>query len=116
MAKPTTKLEPIEKTAIRLFASKGIKQVTIKDIAKEAGCSEGALYRHYTGKEEMALALYKHELEKFGNQLKDTLKGKGTFSERLCSAVRLFYSFFDEDPVKFTFILLSEHHFSPKNS
>ncbi|HXG30981.1 MAG TPA: TetR/AcrR family transcriptional regulator [Thermodesulfobacteriota bacterium] len=115
MAKPVKILTSIENTAIRLFASKGIQQVTIKDIAKEAGCSEGALYRHYSGKEEMALSLYKNGLERFGALLKATLKGRGSFSERLRSAVGLFYSFFDEDPVTFKFILLSEHHFPKEN-
>ncbi len=115
MAKPTTKLESIEKTAIRLFASRGINQVTIKDIASEARCSEGALYRHYTSKEEMALILYKNELEKFGALLKSILQGGGTFSERTKSAVEFFYSFFDQDPITFKFILLSEHHFPQKN-
>jgi AcrR family transcriptional regulator len=115
MAKPTTKLESIEKTAIRLFASRGINQVTIKDIAGEAGCSEGALYRHYASKDEMALILYKNELEKFVSLLKPLLQGSGTFSERIKSTVELFYSFFDEDPITFKFILLSEHHFSQKD-
>ena len=115
MAKPTTKLESIEKTAIRLFASRGINQVTIKDIAGEAGCSEGALYRHYASKDEMALILYKNELEKFGALLKSILQGSGTFSERIKSAVEFFYSFFDEDPITFKFILLSEHHFPQKD-
>ncbi|MBI2485884.1 MAG: TetR/AcrR family transcriptional regulator [Deltaproteobacteria bacterium] len=111
MTKPITKLKSIEDTAIRLFAFKGIKQVTIKDIAKKAECSEGALYRHYTGKDEMARKLYSREVEKFGATLKAVLKGKGTFSARLKSAVELFYSFFDEDPLTFTFILLSEYNF-----
>lgn len=114
MAKPVTKLKPIEDTAIRLFASKGIKEVTIKDIAKEAGCSEGALYRHFIGKDEMAWALYTREVEKFGTKLKDVLKEKKDFSEHVKSAVELFYSFFDDDPLTFSFILLSEHNFPPE--
>ncbi len=111
MAKPITKLKSIEDTAIRLFASRGIKEVTIKDIAKEAGCSEGALYRHYMGKDEMAWKLYSREVEKFGARLEALLKGEGRFSKRLKSAIGLFYSFFDEDQLTFTFILLSEYNF-----
>lgn len=114
MPKPVTKLKSIEDTAIRLFASKGIKTITIKDIAKEAGCSEGALYRHYIGKDEMACVLYSREVEKFGDRLKALLNKKGPFSKRLKSAVELFYSFFDEDPLTFTFILLSEYNFPLK--
>jgi len=111
MAKPVTKLKSIEDTAIRLFASKGIKEVTIKDIAKEAGCSEGALYRHFIGKDEMAWELYRREVEKFGLMVKDVLGAKENFHARLKSAVALFYSFFDDDPYTFEFILLSEHNF-----
>jgi AcrR family transcriptional regulator len=111
MAKPITKLKSIEDTAIRLFASKGIKEVTIKDIAREAGCSEGALYRHFMGKDEMAWELYRREVEKFGLMVKDVLEGKEGFAVRLKSAVALFYAFFDQDPYTFEFILLSEHNF-----
>lgn len=111
MAKPVTKLKSIENTAIRLFASKGIKEVTIKDIAKEAGCSEGALYRHFIGKDDMAWTLYSREVEKFMATVRGLLKGKEDFHSRLRSAVELFYSFYDDDPYTFTFILLSEHNF-----
>ena len=38
--------------AIKLFATYGINQVTIKDIAKEADCAEAALYKHYSSKEQ----------------------------------------------------------------
>ena len=116
MGKPVTKLKSIEDTAIGLFASKGIKQVTVKDISKEAGCSEGALYRHYTGKDEMAWVLYSREVKKFGGLLKGVLRGEGTYSERLASAVQLFYTFLDKDPVIFTFILLSEHNLASENT
>jgi AcrR family transcriptional regulator len=85
--------------------------VTIKDIAKHAGCSEGALYRHYTSKDEMAWSLYKREVEKLGSLLSDILNGEGTFSQRLGKSVELFYTFFDKDPEKFKFILLSEYNF-----
>lgn len=111
MTKPITKLKSIEDSAIKLFARKGIKEVTIKHIAKEAECSEGALYRHYSGKDEMAWKLYSREVEKFATALQAILRGKGTFSTRLKSAVELFYSLFDENPLVFTFILLSEYNF-----
>ncbi|MGH7900539.1 MAG: TetR/AcrR family transcriptional regulator [Thermodesulfobacteriota bacterium] len=111
MSRPITKLDSIENTAIRLFATKGIKEVTIKEIAREAGCSEGALYRHYTSKDELAWELYKREVEKLGTLLSDILSGIGTYSKRLKQSIELFYTFFDEDPKTFTFILLSEYNF-----
>jgi hypothetical protein len=59
----------------------------------------------------MAWTLYCREVEKFGATLRDLLKGKEDFHARLKSAVALFYSFFDEDPYTFAFVLLSEHNF-----
>lgn len=111
MARPTKKLDSIENTAIRLFAEKGIKEVTIKDIARLADCSEGALYRHYSSKEEMAWVLYKREVENLGQALSEVLNIEATFSQRLKDAVHVFYSFFDKEPEKFRFILLSEYNF-----
>lgn len=112
MSKPITKLESIEKTAIRLFASYGIKQVTIKEIASKSKCSEGALYRHYKSKEEMAWELYKREVEIFGKKLRCILNSGLAFPDKLGSAVELFYKLFDEDQTKFSFILLSKYNFS----
>jgi len=112
MSKPITKLESIEKTAIQLFASYGIKQVTIKEIASKSKCSEGALYRHYKSKEEMAWELYKREVEIFGKKLRNILNCGHAFPDKLGSAVELFYKLFDEDQTKFSFILLSKYNFS----
>ncbi len=111
MARPTTKLKSIEAAALKLFATKGLGQVTIKDIAREAGCTEGALYRHYTSKDEMAWALFTREVEKFGAKLREVVQGPGTFAKRVRKGVAVFYRFFDEDTTAFSFVLLSQHNF-----
>jgi AcrR family transcriptional regulator len=111
MARPVRKLEDIEAAAIRLFAERGVGRVTTKEIAREAGCAEGALYRHYAGMDEMAWRLFKREVEKFGRTLKEILEQDISYSERIHQSVSFFYRFFDKDPVTFRFILLSEHQF-----
>jgi AcrR family transcriptional regulator len=49
----------IVETALRLFAAKGYEQTTMRDIAKEAGCSLGLAYRYFASKEELVLELYR---------------------------------------------------------
>ncbi|MGQ7451850.1 helix-turn-helix domain-containing protein, partial [Streptococcus suis] len=44
--------------ALKLFASRGIDGVTIRDIAKETGYSNPALFRHFKTKDELALLLF----------------------------------------------------------
>jgi AcrR family transcriptional regulator len=111
MSRPTTKLEQIERTAIRLIAKHGLVAVTIKDIAREAHCSEGALYKHFSSKEEMAWKLFKREVEKFSGRIRDVFFTTDSFAKRLRAGIQLFYQFLEDDPLTFTFILLTQHDF-----
>ena len=45
--------ELIRQEAYRLFAEKGFKEVTMKDICVRTGLSRGGLYRHYSGTTEI---------------------------------------------------------------
>jgi AcrR family transcriptional regulator len=49
--------EKILDAAIDLFAEKGFAGSSMRDIAKAAGLSEGALYRHYAGKDALLEAV-----------------------------------------------------------
>lgn len=45
--------ERILKTALELFAQKGYLGTSMSDIAEKLGITKGALYKHYTGKQEI---------------------------------------------------------------
>src|SRR6266852_3340881 len=48
----------IKHATLELFATKALDGVSITDIAAAAGVSQGALYRHYASKEELAWTLF----------------------------------------------------------
>src|SRR5260370_16400599 len=56
-----TRQEILEATE-RLIKLKGLSRVTTKDIARESGLSEGALYRHFEHKEEVFFAIIAQHL------------------------------------------------------
>ncbi len=56
------------------MATYGMTSLTIQELAKEVGVSEGAIYRHFKSKDEILLALI-HEIER-------TLLGAVSASER----------------------------------
>jgi AcrR family transcriptional regulator len=58
-------------TALRLFAERGYAGATMRDIAREAGCSVGLAYRYFARKEEMVLAFYLQCAE----ELEDEVRG-----------------------------------------
>ncbi len=76
--------EIIEKS-INLIATKGIQGLTIKNLSKEIGISEPAIYRHFESKTDILLAMLNNfeEMSSFMdaamNQVADTAIGKIEF-------------------------------------
>jgi len=112
MARPAVKKAKIEEAAIRLFATRGLARTTIKDIASLAGVAEGALYRHYRGKNDMAWQLYCREVQRFSEPLGAILFERAQpFAERLRRAIRFICRYYQDQPIAFSFILLTQHGF-----
>src|SRR5688500_15271619 len=55
--------ERILAAALRLFAQRGYTAATVREIAASAGLSQGLLYTHYLGKEELLRALFRRSME-----------------------------------------------------
>ena len=49
--------------ALQVFASKGYRQASVDDIADAAGYSKGALYWHFSGKEDLLLTLLEERID-----------------------------------------------------
>lgn len=103
----------IERAALKLFVNEGIDAATTREIATNAGVSEGALYRHYKGKDELALALFLETHNRLGEMLREALAQDGTLEERIEHAVTAYCSLADEDWLLFSFHLVSLNRFLP---
>ncbi|MFE3098132.1 TetR/AcrR family transcriptional regulator [Streptomyces sp. NPDC059248] len=64
--------ERIVDAAEHLLRSTGLARTTTKEIAREAGCSEAALYKHYRSKEEIFVRVFRDRLPRL-NPLLDEL-------------------------------------------
>ena len=106
------KREVIEEAAIRLFSTKGLTRTTVKDIAAAAGVTEGVLYRHYEGKEEMAWKLFNRELDQFIHLVSEVLfDNRLPFAQRFSLAIQTIYDYYVYNSDQFAFILLTQHGF-----
>lgn len=52
-----TRRQEIVRTAYHLMTEKGISSITTKELARQNGISEAAIYRHFTNKHEIFMAL-----------------------------------------------------------
>lgn len=111
MGRPNLKKKVIEEAAIELFATKGLARTVIRDIAQAAQVTEGALYRHYKSKDELAWSLFQRELDRFTVPFSALLLQPGSPSQQLESAVQFIYDYYQQQPIHFTFILLTQHGF-----
>jgi AcrR family transcriptional regulator len=103
----------IERAALKLFVNEGVDAATTREIAEEAGVSEGALYRHYKGKDELALALFMETHNRLGTLLKDAAKAGTTLEDKVHGMVSAYCNLADEDFLLFSFHLLQMHRFLP---
>lgn len=82
--------------AEKLILLKGLARVTTKEIARETGLSEGALYRHFDHKEEIFFAL----LAKNQPALHDTFQahqpGTGTLNENLAAIAQATIRYYEQ--------------------
>jgi len=101
--------ELIARTALALFVEQGIDGTTIRDIAAAAGIAEGTLYRHYSGKDALAWDLFSRNYTAFALELRRIEAGQATLRAKLAAMVRQFCTFFDDDPVLFSYLLLAQH-------
>ena len=116
MARPALRRPGIEAAAIRLFAAKGLPGATIRDIASAAGVTEGALYRHYLGKEDMAWKLYCRETRRFLDAFEPILADEADpLPQRLFAAVQFIYRYYREDPDRLIFVLVMARSFPARS-
>lgn len=100
------------KASLTLFADKGYHLVSVRDIAKEAGTSEAALYRHFESKEQMALYLFRLILKAYIDKVKEIAEDEDRSTvERLCELQRFTYDFYAKDTQSVQFALLSQYQF-----
>ena len=106
----------IERAALKLFVGEGVDGATTRDIAEQAGVSEGALYRHYKGKDELALSLFMATHDRLGQMVLEAAQTAGGLEEKVRAIVTAYCQLADEDWLLFSFHLLSIHKFLPHDT
>jgi AcrR family transcriptional regulator len=101
--------ERIERAAIALFVQKGVAETTVRDIATAVDISEGALYRHFVGKEELVWELFERHYVAFAGRLQALADSEGSARGKLSAMIRGFCQAHDDDPTLFHFLLFVQH-------
>src|SRR5438445_13762491 len=82
--------------AEKLILLKGLARATTKEIARETGLSEGALYRHFDHKEEIFFALMVRHLPAFHETFQAHQAGTATPSENLAAIAQSALHYYEQ--------------------
>lgn len=76
----------ILEAAEQLMRTIGLARTTTKEIARAAGCSEAALYKHFAGKEDLFVAVLQERLPSLGPLLAELTDDPGERTTEQCLA------------------------------
>lgn len=101
----------ILRSSLELFVEKGIAATTTREISARAGISEGAIYRHFESKDEIAFELFKSIHIRLADMIHDVAESDEDFDTRVRAIVTTYVHLADEDFLLFAYHLRFQHLF-----
>lgn len=101
--------ERIKRAALELFVKKGVDAGGMRDIATASAITEGAIYRHFKGKDDLIWQLFADNFSGYAEKLRALQIDKLKAADKIDAMVRGFCQLYDEDETLFQFLLLVQH-------
>ncbi len=94
----TTRQFEIIEAAGRILTNSGLGGLTIKNLAKEMNFSESAIYRHFSGKEKIIIAMLKYLATNMGSEYDKLSKTDLSTEEKFIALFTTQLEFFKNNP------------------
>lgn len=106
--------EHLKQAAIRLGVRDGIDGASIRTIAREVGITEGAVYKHFTNKDELIREAFTSVIESMARDKSVLIKTDLPFEHAARAWITLSYQYFDANSEAFAYVLLMPHRMAEK--
>jgi TetR/AcrR family fatty acid metabolism transcriptional regulator len=90
--------EKMLEAAAALFGTQRFHEVRMEDIAAAAGVGKGTIYRYFSDKEDLYLALLERASKQMHERLEKAIRNIKGANDKLRAIVSAIISFFDEQP------------------
>jgi len=97
----------IAKHALALYRDEGFDAVSIRRLAKEAGCAPMTIYAHFDGKTDILRHLWADVLTEMAHHIRENLRPITAPDQRLKMAARTFVSYWIDHPDHFRLVFMS---------
>ncbi|MDO8423669.1 MAG: TetR/AcrR family transcriptional regulator [Parvibaculum sp.] len=105
---PNTKTK-IERAALELFVAQGIMETRTRQIAEAVNISEGTIYRHFEGKDELARELFKRQHVSLAEAIEAAARAHTDINDQVRAIVDAYCAMADKDWLLFRYHQLSQH-------
>jgi len=95
--KSNKRLQQIEKTVARLFASKGYHSTSMRDIARELGMTQSSLYYYFKGKEEILFKLMNDAMDDALEAMEQIFSADSPPEEKLVQMLNFYTRYYAGD-------------------
>jgi len=99
----------LQNAAVRLGVRDGVQSASIRTIAKEAGVTEGAVYKHFGSKDDLIREAYTTIVDEMARDKSVLLRAGLPFEHALKAWVKLTFEYFDGNKDAFSYVLLMPH-------
>jgi AcrR family transcriptional regulator len=100
MRNPEVTKETILSKSGILFNTQGYKATSISNITDATGLTKGAIYRHFTSKDELEIETLIHLSGIMHETLRGRVKAQGTAGDKLRAVVQFFESYISDPPLE----------------
>jgi AcrR family transcriptional regulator len=104
----------ILRAAMKLFSRQGLAGTSIRDIGRESGYTNPALYKHFASKEELALHLFETCHRRLWSRCNSAIVSAKGFDDKLEGYIGQFLELVDEHPEAMAFLSDSARVLWPK--
>jgi AcrR family transcriptional regulator len=105
----------LREAATHLVARTG-PAASVRAIAKRAGLTEGALYRHFENRNDLLASVFDEIIEPMVDEKRNLVAMRAPVQDRLREWVRSTYAGFDRDPDAFAYVFLTDHDFPKEHT
>ena len=100
MRNPVVTKETILKKSGVLFNTQGYKATSISNITDATGLTKGAIYRHFTSKDELEIETLTHLSGIMNEKIRARIKEQSTAGNKLRAVLKFFESYISNPPVE----------------